>query len=354
MKIFKNLFVLLYFLQIVSSSSESLQASDTNQGIMLFAGTLASVVAANQILKFKNELEKDNPFGNQDKVHRYLENKLSELQASKDINTPLVARLILSSKGYTPAYKEYDTYIQAAHELAQLDKEQMNMKHLEAAIHGKYGKKTHAVMNEQERRATAIHELGHALAIIHKLRNAKILYLVEIEARAQKDDIESGGQNIAIPIKPTVHLPEKEWINQIIVSLSGGIAVQVVRDDGTSIKSLQAMLSDPVCSVDVKIAYKYAEKIAMQNMLRQYYTRFIPLYNEVKEGFDMFTPEEKVKIKEDAHQIIASCYDEAYDFVVQHKAEIKLAIDMLLKSGNLFGDDLYKLWKVPKPEYDFE
>jgi hypothetical protein len=354
MKKFKNLFLLLYFLPILSSSSQILQASNTNQSIVLLAGTLASVVALNQIFKFTNSLEKDSPLGNQHKVHRYLEDKFSKLQASKDINIPLVARLILRSKGYTPPYKEYDNYIHTAYELAQLDKEQMNMGHIQKAVNEKYGKKIHIIRDEQEIRDTAIHELGHALAIVHKFRNAQILHLVEIETRESKiDGFVSAGHNVSVPITATMYLPEQEWKNQIFVALSGGIAAQVVRDD-VSIKDLQVLLSDEGCTGDLNLAYTYAEKIAIQNIFKQSYTRILPFYNDLKQELNMFTTAEKTKIKEDSDKIIAQCYDEAYDFMIEHKAEIKLALDMLLKSGSLSGDYLYNAWKVPKPLYDFE
>lgn len=343
----------LIFVISISFHSDQIQASQ--KGAVFFAGTLASVVIVSQMRKLRSEMERDTAFGDQNKVHRYLENKFDTLQASSDINVPLVARLIFRSKGYTPPYKEYDRYIQAAYELAQLDNKQINMQHLETAVHDKYGKKMNIIRDERETKTTAIHELGHALAIIYKLHNAEVLHYVEVHDREMNmKNFGITGHNDSLPIKATMHSPEEEWRNKIIVALSGGIAPQVVRDDDSSIKNLQELLSDEGCGADVKVAYKYAEKIAMQNLFKQSYMRFIPLYTELKTEFNIFTTEERAKIKEDIDRIIAECYDEAFNFVYEHKSEIKLAVDMLLKNGSLSGDDLYDLWNFPKPLYNFE
>jgi hypothetical protein len=331
------------------------QIDASQKGATLFVGTLASVVVANKVRKFMTEVEKDNPLGNQDKVHRYLETKLDILQASRDINIPLVARLIYQSKGYTPFYKEYDTYIQDAFKLAELDNKQINMQHLEAAVHNRYGKKFNIIRDEIENRGVVIHELGHALAIIYKLHNAEILHCVEVEPReTKKHDVISLGHNVYLPIEASMCLPEEEWKNKIIVALSGGIAEQVISSDN----NLQKLLSNEGCSGDMGMAYTYAKKIAIHNLLqkrlKQSYTRFIPLYNEMKLEFNMFTVDERVKIKEDVDKIIEECYEEAFNFIDEHKAQIELAVDMVLKKGSLSGDDLYDLWKFPKPLYDFE
>lgn len=257
----KQLFIYLV-INILGGSFEIVYANNSKK-LVLLSGVLGSCIMVNQIHKAKKEFEKNNPFLDQTKIHDYLEQKIAGLTTLKSINVPLVARLILNSKEFTPSYKEYDRYLDLAYQLAQKDKQSMSMDHIESAVHEIYGEKIDLELDAAKIREIAIHELGHAYSIVHKLRGTDVLHYVEVESRATKSiDSASLGHNVKLPIRGTSYVREEEWENQIIVALSGGIANQVIKMNGVQNKSISDFLSDEGCIRDIDLAFFYAEKIA--------------------------------------------------------------------------------------------
>ena len=345
MKFLKKRFISFICIGLFFSHNELMQASSLQVSPEMMTMLLAAVLTESQMNQqsqiSENQMDQDN----------YLERKLQALHASKDINIPLVERLLFQSVGgYKPSHQQYDTYIDAAYELAMLDNSPISMHHIQTALHNARGHQVDLKLNDDSKHRLSIHELGHAIAIIYTLYRSTVLHHVEVVSRKVSPEFASVGHNVAIPIK-AIQTPDDELYNNIIVALAGGVAVQVYSGKG---KSLENLLSNVECYSDVQQAFDYAKKIAARNRLNDSYYRFIPFYIDMKIRYDQFSYAQRAELQVDVDLIIAQCYDEAYQFITDHKHEIDLAIDLLQKNGSISGDDLYDLFNAPKPLYDFE
>jgi|GEM_PF-2320838 len=330
-------------------SIKHVQAAYSHYEQNAFAAMLATMLLENQF----NQVSTNENHASVDTTVQddYLDQKIKFLPISKDINLPMVERLLFQAVGgHIPTHQQYDIYVNAAYELAQQDGIPLNMQHITTAIHTIRGEKIDFKIDVIDKRAIAIHELGHAIAIIYKLYKSSVLDYVEVESRKVSPQFATVGHNIALPIQ-AIKTPHDELYNNIIVALSGGIAVQVF----TGIdKNLHALLLDDDCRSDVQVAYDYARTIATHEILQDSPYRLIPFYTDSKIYFDQFDECERAILKTKIDEIIKQCYDEAYQFITDHTQDIELAIDLLQTQGAISGDDLYDLFKADKPLYDFE
>ena len=305
----------------------------------------ADVKIIQPILKLKDPLSVPGVDVNiplsEDKIIEYLDYKLTEIKASKDINSAVYAR---SVKRYS--YTELAAIIEKAERLAEKDAtHKVTMQHLENAEKdiraGEVDEWFLKYSSKEYNRATTLHEAAHAVANIYVNSKYKIVHHVTILPRSKTAGTTKSNLIVA---KSGYDLIEYE--NDIVALLCGGVAEQYFGlPESFKGKNLIKYLSDDGCSSDFAAAKSTAESIVVMESFK--------LPGEEYKKFIGDTKDEAL-LQQEVDKVIAKCYDLAWDFVVEHKDEINDVANLLLEKYTISGDDVYRIVKKDKPLYDFE
>ena len=205
---------------------------------------------------------------------------------------------------------------------------------------------------------TAIHEAGHAIAIIHT--EELILHSVSIINRAQ-----SIGRCIFLCTNEQKSWTLEDYKNNIVISLCGGLAEQVFGFDRSWYegrypagaeqafdeccllaqnknisKGLADLLAIPGAIGDMMHARKTALYIAK---------RYIALQSSEQDKDDKHG-----QIQDHQCKILEECYQKALKLIQTHKSTIEKISQLLMKQDIISGNTVYALCKINRPLYDFE
>jgi len=196
---------------------------------------------------------------------------------------------------------------------------------------------------------TAIHEAGHAVAIVKS--DNTILHYISMIHRSK-----SNGRNHFFYRYESDSLSCEDYKDKIIIDLCGGIAEQVFgfdknwykqfkledrkmpRDASRISKGFKEFLLIPGVGQDLKDAQQAARCIVEQQM---------NLFSERQN----YTQEE---IEDKIFEILDECYQKAVLFIKQHRDEVEKIAQRLMRVDILQGDEVYELCGVVRPLYSFE
>lgn len=170
---------------------------------------------------------------------------------------------------------------------------------------------------------TAWHEAGHTVAYIY-LHPTHTIQQVSIQPTASQ---QSDGH--VQYVMPSSHQTIDELENHIIAALCGGVAEQIALGQTilTSYHEILDYFAQPHFAGDIAIARQYAQNIIAQTA--------------------SYIPTKDIAAKIDT--IIASMYKKAYQFLLQHKLQIKRIADQLMKKTNLYTDEPYDIIYAARP-----
>lgn len=193
------------------------------------------------------------------------------------------------------------------------------------------------IISDKEKRITAYHEAGHAI-LFHVLPDVGPVYTVSIIPTG----VGAAGYTMPLPEKDEMFLTKGKMLQDIMVSLGGRIAEEIIFDDITT-----------GASSDIKKATKVARKMV---------TRFgmsdnIGVINyddsddEVFIGRDLAhtrAHSEAVagEIDREVKAIIDDCYKKAKDIILKHEKVLHAAADLLLAKEKITREEFEALFSA--------
>jgi len=182
------------------------------------------------------------------------------------------------------------------------------------------------VISDKEKKITAYHEAGHAV-LYHVLPDVGPVYTVSIIPTGQG----AAGYTMPLPAKDEMFLTKGKMLHQIMVSLGGRIAEELIFDDITT-----------GASSDIKKATEVARKM----VTRYGMSDNIGVINYDEEGDDVFIGRDLAhtrnhselvagKIDAEVKAIVDECYAKAKEIILGNEEILHKCADLLLKKERI-------------------
>ncbi len=296
-----------------------------NQGIIVLAATNRVDILDPAILRpgrFDRKIEVGRPdIGAREEILKvHVRNK----PLSEDVNLSDVAR---STTGFTGADLENlmnESAILAAKEnrmyIKKSDIEQSIIKV------GIGTEKKSKIVSEEERRITAYHEAGHAI-LFHVLPNVGPVQTISIIPTG----IGAAGYTMPVPDKDNQFNTKKKMLEEIIVSLGGRAAEEIVFDDITTGASGDIRRATATAKAMV-MKYGFSDRLGMINYGSE--------GDEVFIGRDLghtksYGESTAALIDDEIKSIVADCYQRARDIILEHRDVLDRCAIALLEKEKL-------------------
>ena len=198
-------------------------------------------------------------------------------------------------------------------------------------------KKSH-IISEKEKRITAYHETGHAI-LFHELPDVGDVYTISVIPTGNG----AGGYTMPLPDRDEMYYTRGRMLQEIMVSLGGRIAEELVLDDITT-----------GASQDIK----QATNIARQMVTRYGMSSSIGTINYEQGGEDVFLGydigHEKRnseymagEIDKEVRAIISDCYGKAKAIISDHMDVLHRTAALLMEKEKLTGKEFDSLFEKP-------
>lgn len=195
-------------------------------------------------------------------------------------------------------------------------------------------KKSH-IISEKEKRITAYHESGHAI-LFHVLPDVGPVYTVSVIPTGNG----AAGYTMPLPEKDEMFNTKGKMKQEIIVTLGGRVAEELILDDITT-----------GASGDIK----HATKVARSMVTRFGFTNEIGLINydndddEVFIGRDLahtrtYSEETAGRIDEEVKKIIDECYLEAKRIISEHMDVLHSSAKLLMEKERITREEFEALF----------
>ncbi len=298
-----------------------------NEGIIVMAATNRVDVLDPAILRpgrFDRKISVGRPDikGREDilKVHS------KDKPLSEDVDLKEIAR---TTAGFSGADLE-NLMNEAAIGAARADRNYITQSDIkEAFIKVGIGKekKSH-VITDEEKRITAFHESGHAI-LFHELPKVGRVYTISIIPTGMG----AGGYTMQLPEKDEMYMTKGRMLQEIMVSLGGRIAEELVLDDITTGASADIRQATNIARHMV-MRYGMSEKIGTINYEQE--------TDDVFLGYDLGHENKHSEyisgeIDKEVKRIVAECYDEAKKIVKAHEDVLFRSAELLMEKENRQG-----------------
>ena len=203
-------------------------------------------------------------------------------------------------------------------------------------------KKSH-VISDKEKRITAYHETGHAI-LFHELPDVGEVYTISVIPTGMG----AGGYTMPLPDRDEMYFTRGRMLQEIMVSLGGRIAEELVLDDITT-----------GASQDIK----QATNIARQMVTRYGMSSAIGTINYEQGGEDVFLGydigHEKRnseymagEIDKEIRAIIDDCYAKAKKIISEHLDILHRAASLLMEKEKISGSEFDALFHTEEEAAD--
>ncbi|MCR5354037.1 MAG: ATP-dependent zinc metalloprotease FtsH [Lachnospiraceae bacterium] len=197
------------------------------------------------------------------------------------------------------------------------------------------------IISEKEKKITAYHEAGHAI-LFHVLPDVGPVYSVSIIPTG----LGAAGYTMPLPEKDEMFNTKGRMLQDIIVSLGGRVAEEIIFDDITTGASSDIKKATATAR-DMVVKYGFSELVGPINYDND--------DNEVFIGRDMARTRaygEKItaEIDGEVKRIIEECYQKAADIIKEHEDVLHKCAALLLEKEKinrtefeeLFGDQVFQ------------
>ncbi len=191
------------------------------------------------------------------------------------------------------------------------------------------------IVSEKEKQITAYHEAGHAI-LFHVLPDVGPVYTVSIVPTGQG----AAGYTMPLPEKDEMFLTKNRMLQEIMVSLGGRIAEDLVFGDITT-----------GASSDIKKATKIARKMVTKYGMSENIgvISYDSDDDEVFIGRDLahakaFSENVTAQIDVEVKQIIDGCYAKAKEIILEHKGVLESCAKLLLEKERITRDEFEALF----------
>ena len=201
-------------------------------------------------------------------------------------------------------------------------------------------KKSH-VITDEEKRITAFHESGHAI-LFHELPKVGRVYTISIIPTGMG----AGGYTMQLPEKDEMYMTRGRMLQEIMVSLGGRIAEELVLDDITTGASADIRQATNIARHMV-MRYGMSEKIGTINYEQE--------TDDVFLGYDLGHENKHSgyisgEIDKEVKRIVAECYDEAKKIVKAHEDVLFRSAELLMEKEKITGEEFDALFHTPAGE----
>ena len=198
-------------------------------------------------------------------------------------------------------------------------------------------KKSH-VITDEEKRITAFHESGHAI-LFHELPKVGRVYTISIIPTGMG----AGGYTMQLPEKDEMYMTKGRMLQEIMVSLGGRIAEELVLDDITTGASADIRQATNIARHMV-MRYGMSEKIGTINYEQE--------TDDVFLGYDLGHENKHSEyisgeIDKEVKRIVAECYDEAKKIVKAHEDVLYKSAELLMEKEKITGEEFDALFHAP-------
>ena len=191
------------------------------------------------------------------------------------------------------------------------------------------------IISDKEKKITAYHEAGHAI-LFHVLPDVGPVYTVSIIPTG----VGAAGYTMPLPEKDEMFLTKGKMLQEIMVSLGGRIAEELIFDDITT-----------GASSDIKKATKVARKM----VTRYGMSESVGVINYDSDDDEVFIGRDLAhtkghsehiagEIDREVKAIIDDCYKKAKDIILEHKDVLENCAQLLLEKEKISREEFEALF----------
>ncbi len=195
-------------------------------------------------------------------------------------------------------------------------------------------KRSH-VISPEEKRITAYHESGHAI-LFHELKDVGPVYTVSIIPTGNG----AGGYTMPLPVKDEMYYTRGKMLHEIMVSLGGRIAEEIVLDDITTGASADIQRATSVARQMVT-KYGMSSRLGTINYDTQEEDVFLgyDLGHETRNSEYMAS-----EIDKEVKTIIDRCYADAKAIILKHRDVLDKSAALLIEKEKITGEEFDALF----------
>ncbi len=191
------------------------------------------------------------------------------------------------------------------------------------------------VITDKEKRITAFHEAGHAI-LFHLLPDVGPVYTVSIIPTGAG----AGGYTMPLPEKDEMYVTKGQMLQEIMVSLGGRIAEELVFGDVTTGASQDIKQATSIAKAMVT-KYGMSENIGLLN--------YDDDDEEVFIGRDLahtkgYSDEVAARIDEEIKRIVDECYVRAKEIILANREILNRSADLLLEKEKIGREEFEALF----------
>ncbi len=309
----------------------------TNSGIIVMAATNRLDILDPAILR-PGRFDRKVAVGRPDVKGRL---EILKVHASKkpmadDVDLEAIAR---TSAGFTGADLE-NILNEAAISAATKKQEYITNRDVQDAFikQGIGKEKKSKVISDKEKRITAYHESGHAI-LFHVLPDVGPVHTVSIIPTGMG----AAGYTMPLPENDEIFNTKGKMIQNIIVSMGGRVAEELVFDDVTTGASMDIKQATAVAK-DMVTKYGFSSKLGPINYEAGSEEVFIGKeighsrpYSEVV----------ATQIDEEVKKIVENCYDKAKEIITKNRDVLDRSAELLLQKEKITREEFEALFTEP-------
>ena len=192
------------------------------------------------------------------------------------------------------------------------------------------------VISEKEKRITAYHEAGHAV-LFHELPDVGPVHIISVIPTGPS----AAGYTMPLPERDDVHITKGKMEQEIMVSLGGRIAEELVFSEVTAgavsdIKRATAYARNMVTK------FGMSEKIGLIN--------YSDDDNEVFIGRDLahaksHSDDMAYEIDKEVKNIITECYNKAFDIIKKRRDILDRCVELLMEKERITREEFEALYE---------
>ena len=305
-----------------------------NEGIIVMAATNRVDILDPAILRpgrFDRKVLVGRPDvrGREQILEVHAKNKL----IGDDVNLENIARI---TAGFTGADLE-NLLNEAAILAAKGDKPYITQANIDQAmIKVGIGKeKKSKIISEKEKKITAYHESGHAI-LFHVLPDVGPVHTVSIIPTGAG----AAGYTMPLPEKDEMFLTKGKMLQEIMVSLGGRIAEELILDDITTGASQDIKQATSAAKAMVT-KYGFSDKLGLINYDDDSNDVFIGRDLAHSKGYGEATAS---AIDQEVRDIVESCYVQAKAIIEEHMEQLHASAKLLLEKEKINQEEFEALF----------
>lgn len=199
------------------------------------------------------------------------------------------------------------------------------------------------IISEKEKRITAYHESGHAI-LFHVLPDVGPVHTVSVIPTGAG----AAGYTMPLPGKDEMFLTKGKMLQEIMVSLGGRIAEELILDDITTGASQDIKQATATAKAMVT-KYGFSEKLGLINYDDESDDVFIGRDLAHSKGYGENTAS---AIDEEVREIVDTCYKKAKKIIEDHMEQLHASAALLMEKEKIGREEFESLFDADNNQAD--